>query len=137
LRVSAKDSLFDVIARILGAKIAGSALHVSIEAGLENSVVSFIYENKEHLLHVNDTLVRETEEAFAKSFGSVQKILYAHESAISAYVFEEAAKSATFIVRSQPLMEGRVELLHFFQEQSISHSYHRYGNIGARALEKK
>ena len=137
LRVSAKDSLFDVIARILGAKIAGSALHVSIEAGLENSVVSFMYENKEHLLHVNDTLVRETEEAFAKSFGSVQKILYAHESAISAYVFEEAAKSATFIVRSQPLMEGRVELLHFFQEQSISHSYHRYGNIGARALEKK
>jgi RHH-type transcriptional regulator, proline utilization regulon repressor / proline dehydrogenase / delta 1-pyrroline-5-carboxylate dehydrogenase len=137
LRVSAKDSLFDVIARIAGAKIAGSALHVSIEAGLENSVVSFIYENKEHLLGTNDTLVRENEEVFAQCFDSVQKILYAHASAISAYVYDQAAKSATFIVRAHPLMEGRIELLHFFQEQSISHSYHRYGNIGARAIDKQ
>ncbi len=136
LRISMYDSLFDVLSRIMAAKISGVKVHVSIEGGLENSIVSFLYENKEYLLDTHDSLVREDEETFAKSFKNVQKILYAHKEAISAYVFEQAAKSATFIVRSKPLMEGRIELLHFFQEQSISHSYHRYGNIGARALHK-
>jgi RHH-type transcriptional regulator, proline utilization regulon repressor / proline dehydrogenase / delta 1-pyrroline-5-carboxylate dehydrogenase len=32
-------------------------------------------------------------------------------------------------------MEGRLELLNYFIEQSISHSFHRYGNIGARAIK--
>ena len=82
-------------------------------------------------------MMRENEELFAQCFGSVQKILYAHKEAISEYVYAQAARSATFIERSYPLMEGRVEMLHYFQEQSISHSYHRYGNIGARALDKK
>ena len=137
LRVSQHDSLFDVASRIMAAKIAGVSIYLSIEAGLENSVVSFLYETKEHLLGTHDYIVRENEETFAKNFKNVQKIIYAHEEAISTYVFEEAAKNATFIVRAKPLMEGRIELLHFFQEQSISHSYHRYGNIGARGLDKK
>jgi len=48
----------------------------------------------------------------------------------------EAAKLEKSIVRAKPMMEGRLELLNYFEEQSISHSYHRYGNIGARALEE-
>lgn len=30
---------------------------------------------------------------------------------------------------------GRIELLHYLKEQSLSHSYHRYGYLGARAPE--
>ena len=33
--------------------------------------------------------------------------------------------------------EGRVELLWYVREQSISHDYHRYGNLGARASEAR
>ena len=44
-------------------------------------------------------------------------------------------KLTIFIVRHRPMMGGRLELLNYFEEQSISHSYHRYGNIGIRALE--
>jgi len=32
------------------------------------------------------------------------------------------------------VMEGRVELLQYFLEQSICNNYHRYGNLGGRAL---
>ena len=49
--------------------------------------------------------------------------------------YKEAAKELKFIVRSKPMMSGRIELLNFFEEQSISHSYHRYGNLGGRVLE--
>jgi RHH-type proline utilization regulon transcriptional repressor/proline dehydrogenase/delta 1-pyrroline-5-carboxylate dehydrogenase len=33
-------------------------------------------------------------------------------------------------------MEGRIEMLNYFQEQTVSHSYHRHGNLGDRALLK-
>ena len=137
LRVTKEDSLFEVISRILACRISHVALHVSIDMALENGVVSFLYENKETLLGKKDTIVRESEADFIECFADVQKIFYAHEEEISPFVFEGAAKVAKFIVRAQPMMEGRIELLHYFQEQSISHSYHRYGNIGGRALEKK
>ncbi len=136
LRVCQEDSLFDVLSRIVAAKIAQVPLHVSIASEAENSVVSFMYETKERWLGAHDTLIRENEAEFAQCFASVQKIFYADAARISPFVFEEAAKSATFIVREKPLMEGRLELLHYFMEQSISHSYHRYGNLGARGIKE-
>ncbi|MBC8326461.1 MAG: hypothetical protein H8E27_12630 [Verrucomicrobia subdivision 3 bacterium] len=35
------------------------------------------------------------------------------------------------------LAEGRLELLWYVEEQSLSHDYHRYGNLGARGNEKR
>jgi len=32
-------------------------------------------------------------------------------------------------------LNGRVELLWYLREQSVSHVYHRYGNLGIRADE--
>jgi RHH-type proline utilization regulon transcriptional repressor/proline dehydrogenase/delta 1-pyrroline-5-carboxylate dehydrogenase len=135
LRVTGEDSLFEVMSRILAAKVSKVSLHVSIEASLENAVVSFLFENKEALLDKGDVVVREDEKQFVACFKDVQRVLYADESRISDFIFEQASKIAKFIVRAKPLMDGRLELLNFFQEQSISHSYHRYGNIGARAVK--
>lgn len=136
LRITKKDSLFEVASRILAAKVSGVALHVSVEADCENSVVSFIYENKDKLLKNGDTIARENEKEFVKCFSKVVRVIYADESRISPFVYKEAAKTALYIIRTSPMMEGRLELLNYFEEQSISHSYHRYGNIGVRALEK-
>jgi len=33
--------------------------------------------------------------------------------------------------------EGRLELLWYVREQSISRDYHRYGNLGRRATEAR
>jgi RHH-type proline utilization regulon transcriptional repressor/proline dehydrogenase/delta 1-pyrroline-5-carboxylate dehydrogenase len=30
------------------------------------------------------------------------------------------------------MMEGRIELLHYVQNQSVCDTYHRYGNLGDR-----
>jgi RHH-type proline utilization regulon transcriptional repressor/proline dehydrogenase/delta 1-pyrroline-5-carboxylate dehydrogenase len=32
------------------------------------------------------------------------------------------------------MTEGRIELLWYFKEQSICDNYHRYGNLGDRAM---
>ena len=135
LRVTKDDSVFDVVSRILAAKVSGVSLHVSVEAACENNVVSFLYENKDKLLKADDKIVRENEKEFIKCFSKVVRVIYADESRISPFVYKEAAKTALYIIRTKPMMEGRLELLNYFEEQSISHSYHRYGNIGERALE--
>ena len=31
-------------------------------------------------------------------------------------------------------MEGRIELLQYFRQQSVCDNYHRYGNLGDRAV---
>jgi len=37
-----------------------------------------------------------------------------------------------FYSRSPVYMEGHLELLHYFRQQSICDNYHRYGNLGER-----
>lgn len=47
------------------------------------------------------------------------------------------ADAACHINLGQPLLNGRLELLHFLREVSISRDYHRYGNLGERENEKR
>ncbi|MBP1616045.1 MAG: putative proline dehydrogenase/delta-1-pyrroline-5-carboxylate dehydraogenase, partial [Bacteroidetes bacterium] len=42
---------------------------------------------------------------------------------------ERAAKIQKYIDTTKPVKEGRVELLHYLKEQSISFEYHRYGSV--------
>jgi RHH-type proline utilization regulon transcriptional repressor/proline dehydrogenase/delta 1-pyrroline-5-carboxylate dehydrogenase len=50
-------------------------------------------------------------------------------------VYEAAAKTGFYIARSPVVMEGRIELLQYYRQQSICHNYHRYGNLGDRSPE--
>jgi len=45
-----------------------------------------------------------------------------------------AAKKGFYIARAPVLMEGRIEMLHYCQNQSICDTYHRYGNLGDRSI---
>ena len=42
-----------------------------------------------------------------------------------------------YIADAPVLSEGRLELLWYTEEQSLSIDYHCYGNLGARANEKR
>jgi RHH-type proline utilization regulon transcriptional repressor/proline dehydrogenase/delta 1-pyrroline-5-carboxylate dehydrogenase len=43
--------------------------------------------------------------------------------------YQKAAELGKYIASSKPLLEGRLELLHYLKEQSIAYEYHRYGSI--------
>ena len=64
----------------------------------------------------------------------IHRIRYASPERVPELLLEEAAKTGFYISRNPPLMEGRIELLQYYQEQSISFDYHRYGNLGIRSL---
>ena len=44
------------------------------------------------------------------------------------------AKLRQHLSRHIPLSEGRIEMLLYLREQSISIDYHRYGNLGEREI---
>lgn len=134
LRVCEKDNLFEAMARILAAKVCGVQVKVSLEADMNNPVSQFLFRYSQKILKDGDIIKRETEADFAKCFSQVDRIMYANKNNISDFIFERAAEELTFIVRNPPMMEGRLELLNFFEEQAISDSYHRYGNLGSRAI---
>ena len=96
-----------------------------------------MFENRGDILNKDDTIKRENEEEFTKGFRNIDRIIYSDISKVTPLVFSEAAKIPKFIVRQKPMMEGRLELLNYLIEQSISYSYHRYGNLGARGIDKQ
>lgn len=44
-------------------------------------------------------------------------------------MYEQAARFDKYIATAPPVKNGRVELIHYIKEQSISFEYHRYGSI--------
>jgi RHH-type proline utilization regulon transcriptional repressor/proline dehydrogenase/delta 1-pyrroline-5-carboxylate dehydrogenase len=50
-------------------------------------------------------------------------------------VFAAAAATGFTIARAPVVMEGRIELLQYYRQQSLCTNYHRYGNLGDRAGE--
>ncbi len=132
IRVSSDDSIFEAVSRILAARVSNVHFKVSIDNNEE--VSTFLEDGKDELFTNRDAVIEQSNEEFVKTLSNYERVIYSDISKVPALVFEEAAKSVTFIVRQKPMLEGRLELLNYFAEQSVSHSYHRYGNIGARGI---
>ena len=133
IRVSKDDTIFEVLARILAARVSKVSFTVSIS---EDANIKVFLENSKELFSSNDKLCIQNEETFIKTIKQYERVIFSNISKVSKAVFKESVNTLVFIVRQEPLMEGRLELLNYFSEQSISHSYHRYGNIGAREASK-
>ncbi|MFP4476057.1 MAG: bifunctional proline dehydrogenase/L-glutamate gamma-semialdehyde dehydrogenase [Desulfatibacillaceae bacterium] len=135
VRVHPDDSLFEVLARIAAARIARCIPIVSVPEGLGNEVTRFL-EGKEGKKLVKDSLVAEqTDEQLLAIMPKIHRIRYAAPDRVPDVVYKQAAEIGFYISRTPVYMEGRLELLQYIQEQAISNNYHRYGNLGDRAVE--
>ena len=66
-----------------------------------------------------------------------ERIRYAASERVPAVVRAAAAQIGVYLADEPVLAEGRIELLWYLREQSLSYDYHRYGNLGARAGESR
>lgn len=121
LRFYEGDSLSDLILVIEAAKICKTRLSVSCSP----SVSQF---NQIKTLTAGVELLHEDEQTFQKGFDKYERIRIISDT-FPMEVYVNAAKKGICIINSKPVAEGRVELLHYLREQSISYEYHRYGNI--------
>ena len=74
------------------------------------------------------TLRKETLEEFLKVMPDYERIRTCSAN-IPRIMYERAAETNKYIATTPPVKQGRVELIHYIKEQSISFEYHRYGSI--------
>jgi RHH-type proline utilization regulon transcriptional repressor/proline dehydrogenase/delta 1-pyrroline-5-carboxylate dehydrogenase len=136
LRLHAEDTFFDVWARIGAARLAGCRPTVSAPpewseerwALLEDwtagwgAAIEFVEEDDDGL----GEAIRQ---------GQTDRIRFAEASRVPEGVRRVAAETGLYLAAAPVLAEGRVELLWYMQEQSVSFDYHRYGNLAGRSAK--
>ncbi len=80
-------------------------------------------------------VIEESEETFLNRLknGDIGRLRLIE--APSESVLKAAAESTTYVAHEPVFTSGRLELLHYLREVSISIDYHRYGNLGLREGE--
>ena len=132
VRVHEDDSLWQVLARMAAVQIAGCELIVSFPPGPDNATAAFLDRGEFAQLRGEAPVMRQSDEDLVEMMPKVQRVRYAGEDRVPPEVLRAAAETGFYIARAQVAMEGRIELLHYFREQSICNNYHRYGNLGER-----
>ena len=138
IRVHADDSLFDLIARIAAAHTLGCRATVSIPPGVAARKVSWLCQAIVGFEDVIE-LVEESDQRLAEVIRTreTDRLRYAAPNRVPTGILSAAAESGIFIARAPIIATGRVELLWYLREQSISYDYHRYGNLGSRGSEQR
>jgi RHH-type proline utilization regulon transcriptional repressor/proline dehydrogenase/delta 1-pyrroline-5-carboxylate dehydrogenase len=135
VRLHPKDSLFEALARIAAVRATGNRLRVSIPKGLDTPATRFIYDSEGRRLTGQAPVFQETDADLITSIPKIDRIRCAAPDRVPKEVFAAAAETGFYIARAPVRMEGRLELLHYYRQQSVCTNYHRYGNLGFRAGE--
>jgi RHH-type proline utilization regulon transcriptional repressor/proline dehydrogenase/delta 1-pyrroline-5-carboxylate dehydrogenase len=135
VRLHAKDSLFETLARIAAARIAGCNLQISMPRGIQTAVTQFLSDIEGRRLVGDCPITFEQDNDLISRIPEIDRIRYAAPDRVSKEVYQAAAETGFYIARSPVMMEGRIELLQYYRQQSICNNYHRYGNLGERALD--
>lgn len=130
LRLESHSSLLDALRVCAAALTCGAKMEISWTA--QNSkTAQFNWLELAPIFRV----IKESEAQFLVrvSSGKIERIRLVEPASQSLY--SAAATSATHIIDVPVLANGRLELLHYLREVSISVDYHRYGNLGLREGE--
>ena len=137
VRLHPDDSAFDTCARVCAARAAGARVVVSSPLG--ESPIQKVLDELTESWGAGVEFVEESAAGLAEAVeeGQVDRLRYAARDRVAPVVREAIGDSGIYIADAPVLAEGRIELLWYLREQSISDDYHRYGNLGARAAEDR
>ncbi|MDZ4289529.1 MAG: aldehyde dehydrogenase family protein, partial [Prosthecobacter sp.] len=128
------DSPFEVFARVAAARMAGCHLTVSVPEGFESRALKRLRTATADL-DEDIAFIEEGDDELGRALlaHKADRVRYASADRVPIAVRRAAIESNVFIADVPVLMEGRLELLWYVREQSVSFDYHRYGNLGARS----
>jgi RHH-type transcriptional regulator, proline utilization regulon repressor / proline dehydrogenase / delta 1-pyrroline-5-carboxylate dehydrogenase len=135
IRLHPDDSLFATLARIAAATIAGCTPRISVPPGLRNMVTEFLAGHQGQRLCHGIEYVEESDAQLAARIAALGRLRYGAPERVPTKIFAAAADTGAYISRTPVYMEGRIELLQYFRQQALCTNYHRYGNLGERALD--
>lgn len=133
-RVSPSDTLRDIFGVIIASHICKIPLTISIANREANPYFSFL-EQSLAKMGLNTQICYESDKEFGEKISQFGRVRYFGEVDKSNPIYQASSNNAIVMATSKPVLNGRFELLYYHLEKSVSISYHRYGNLGARALK--
>jgi RHH-type proline utilization regulon transcriptional repressor/proline dehydrogenase/delta 1-pyrroline-5-carboxylate dehydrogenase len=138
IRLSPHDTSLDIVSRIVAATAVGAHATVSQPPGVHDGLMGQL-EAFSHLWTSNLEFIEESDGDLIDAIerGEVDRLRYAGPAAVPLAVREMANRSFIYVADNPVCTDGRIELLWYVCEQSLSVDYHRYGNLGFRADETR
>lgn len=141
IRIHADDTLSETFCRAAAGRAVGCRTTVSSPLTFDGSAAAAVL----LLDKLTDSwgaaieFIEEEDADLAAAIrdGRVARLRYAAPERVPRIVREAAADALQYVADTPVSLHGRVELLWYVREQSISHVYHRYGNLGLRAEEAR
>jgi len=131
VRIHREDTPLQILAMLAAGRIAGNRITVSAAVGEHSDLLSVLRVcTRDWGKQVNFVEQSDADLARAVIERRVGRLRFADRGRASKAVLSSAATVNVYVAQSPVLLEGRIELLWYLQEQSISDSYHRYGNLG-------
>lgn len=119
LRLFPGDSIEDIKMIVFAAKTCHVQLIISFDPTDDRT---------KELAFTGCKLKKETLDVFYDSMVDYYRIRTCSPN-IPLEMYEQANMGNLYIATAPPMKNGRIELLNYFMEQSISYEYHRYGSI--------
>lgn len=121
-RIQTVDNLCDVFMVLAAAKTAKTTLKISISKDDPKLEALQLAAGKDF------QIIIQTEPKFLIEMDKYERIRTCSPQ-LQDECYKKAAETGLYIANVHPLVEGRLELLHYLKEQSIAFEYHRYGSI--------
>ncbi len=134
LRLEDNDKFEEVLATILAVKMVGAKLQISLPKSSRKAEYIWLESKAKAILENDDLIVREDEEVLIESIYKYQRIRFLSKENVSTNIYNAVASKAIYIATTPFVAHGRIEMMHYFIEQSVTNSYHRYGNLGIQGL---
>jgi RHH-type proline utilization regulon transcriptional repressor/proline dehydrogenase/delta 1-pyrroline-5-carboxylate dehydrogenase len=141
IRIHEDDTLSDVFCRALAARAAGCRATVSSPPSISGPAADAVA-LLDRLTDPWAGAIEFVEEDDATLGAAMRlatdgRVRFASPERVPESVRAVAAEALQYIADAPVSTNGRVELLWYLREQSVSHVYHRYGNLGVRIDEPR
>ena len=130
------DSSEDIILRIAATILTGNSPQFFLLPGLDPNAESMLCQSRLYQLSRGNVASRD-EKIFIDRIreGQVSRLRLSDTTKLPALTTAAAHEAGVAIIDAPVSFNGMVELAWYFQEQSLSANYHRYGNLGTRSDE--
>jgi RHH-type proline utilization regulon transcriptional repressor/proline dehydrogenase/delta 1-pyrroline-5-carboxylate dehydrogenase len=137
VRITPADTLFDVVARVAAARVTGARVIASFAPDCPPEWRTRLDEWTDAWAAGIELLEQDDESVAALLPRDDLRVRFAARDRVPPGLRRAAAAGGHWIADLPVVSAGRIELLWYLREQSISHDYHRYGNLGRRAAEPR
>jgi RHH-type proline utilization regulon transcriptional repressor/proline dehydrogenase/delta 1-pyrroline-5-carboxylate dehydrogenase len=111
---------------VVAAQLAGTRLQVSLDPGFRGPADASLWGWPVAIESAEQLVARLRSDALLRVLGTADDTLRS-----------ASARHGTHVADEPVLPIGRIELLHYLREQTVSSDYHRYGNLGLRGLMQR